>query len=105
MRIGEKPPIGLEDYIRQQLRGVTEKVRAEREDRAHRVRGQGEKVAISQEAQELVELLRRAKEIPEVRMELVRRLREAIQKGTYEVSSRDVATKMILESLYEVLGR
>lgn len=106
MRIGEKPPIGLEDYIKQQLREVTKKVKAEGKDRAHSPKAQavGERVAISQEARELVELLKKVKDLPEVRTELVQRLREEIEKGTYQVSGKDVATKMILDSLYEVLG-
>lgn len=107
MKIGEKPPIGLEDYIKQQLKEVTQKVKAEGRDPAHSPKAQaiGEKVVISEEARELVELLKKAKDLPEVRTELVERLREEIQKGTYQVSPKEVATKMILDSLYEVLGR
>lgn len=105
MKIGGKPPIGLEDYIKQQLKEVTQKVKAEGKDLAHspKVQAVGEKVVISEEARELVELLKKAKDLPEVRTELVQRLREEIQRGTYQVSGRDVATKVILDSLYEVL--
>ncbi len=106
MKIEGKPPIGLEDTIRQQLRKVSEKLRTSQVEQIHQLRSEGgEKITISQQARTLSELLAQAREIPEVRTELVQRLREAIASGTYDVSSQDVATKMILESLYELLGK
>lgn len=64
--------------------------------RAHR---EGEapldKVTISQESQEIQTILGELKAIPDVREEKAARLRAAIDQGSYEISGRAVAEKLL----------
>jgi len=46
---------------------------------------------------EILNLLRRAKDIPEIREELVARLRESIENGTYKVDPEKIAKKISKE--------
>lgn len=44
----------------------------------------------------------KSKELPEIREEKVARVREAIEKGTYQVSNRDLARAMLRSLLTEI---
>ncbi|MGI6037272.1 MAG: flagellar biosynthesis anti-sigma factor FlgM [Limnochordia bacterium] len=52
-------------------------------------------VNLSKEAQELQAIWKKLQETPDVRMDRVKELRQAIQKGTYHVAGRDIAEKML----------
>lgn len=54
-----------------------------------------DKVTISEESQEIQTILSELKAIPDVRKEKVAKLRAAIDQGTYEVSGRAVAEKLL----------
>lgn len=52
-------------------------------------------VTLSQEGQELLELRRRIQEAPDVREELVGKLRRDIEEGRYRPSAAEIARRMI----------
>lgn len=46
---------------------------------------------------ELISILKKAKEIPEVREELVMKLKESIENGTYQIDPEKIARKILGE--------
>ena len=58
-----------------------------------------DKVEVSRQARECQQAAEIAKASPEVRAEKVAALKEKIESGTYEVDSKELATKMIVDSL------
>jgi len=106
MKINGKPPIGLEDYIKQQVQEIKRKLKeGEVEFLSPSRTREGEKVTISEEAKRFVSLLQSVKELPEVRSELIQKLKESIEKGTYKVPTKEVATRMILNALEELVEK
>lgn len=102
MKVDGKPPVGIGGYLREVSKA--EKPEATRESKNGRkppLSVQGEKVEISQEAFLVRELVEKAKTLPEVREELVERLKAQIQEGTYEPPLKEVASRLLLESLLE----
>lgn len=62
-----------------------------------------DEVILSTQAQELSQLLRTAKGLPEVREDKVKELSERIAKGEYKVDSRELADRIIAYSKNERL--
>lgn len=54
-----------------------------------------DRVALSQEGQWWLELRRRAQQAPEVREDLVARLREAVRKGEYRPPASEIARHLV----------
>lgn len=63
----------------------------------------GDQVTISSRARLIQELKQRVAAEPEVREEKVAEVREAIQQGTYKVTGREIAEKMLGRTLADRL--
>jgi negative regulator of flagellin synthesis FlgM len=61
-----------------------------------------DRVELSGAAKEIQRVAELAKSAPDVRAEKVAALKEQIQNGTYEVDSKQVATKMLVDSLTDL---
>jgi negative regulator of flagellin synthesis FlgM len=58
---------------------------------------QSETVSISQTGQEINQYTEAMAELPDIREERIAQIQEALEKGTYSVSSQDLADKLIQE--------
>lgn len=58
---------------------------------------QSETVSISQTGQEINQYTEALAELPDIREERIARIQAALEKGTYSVSSQDLADKLIQE--------
>ncbi|MFH0811079.1 MAG: flagellar biosynthesis anti-sigma factor FlgM [Pseudomonadota bacterium] len=56
-------------------------------------------VELSRLAKDIQKAAEIAKATPDVRVEKVAALKDRVQSGSYEVSSKDVATKMVVDTL------
>jgi len=65
--------------------------------------GQEDLVRISDRAKEFQQLLQAVSQAPDIREEKVASLREAINAGTYQVSGRQVADKMIAQTMLDAI--
>lgn len=102
MKVDGKPPVGVGGYLREVSRPEKpESARESKNGRKPPLSVKDEKVEISQEALLVRELVEKAKALPEVREELVERLRAEIQKGTYEPPLKEVASRLLSEALLE----
>ncbi len=67
----------------------------EKTTKASGVKNIQDKIEISDAAREVQVATKAFKELPDVRQELVDRLKTAINEGTYKPSAEDIARKMI----------
>ncbi len=58
---------------------------------------QSETVSISQTGQEINQYIEAMAEFPDIREERIAQIQAALEKGTYSVSSQDLADKLIQE--------
>jgi flagellar biosynthesis anti-sigma factor FlgM len=58
---------------------------------------QSETVSISQSGQEITQYTEAMAELPDIREERIAQVQAALEKGTYSVSSQDLADKLIQE--------
>ena len=58
---------------------------------------QSETVSISQSGQEITQYTEAMAELPDIREERIAQIQAALKKGTYSVSSQDLADKLIQE--------
>ncbi|KJS19046.1 MAG: hypothetical protein VR72_20080 [Clostridiaceae bacterium BRH_c20a] len=63
-----------------------------------------DEMRVSSEAQIMSKILQTAKNAPEIREEKVNEIRNAIKQGTYNVSTEDVAEKMLNGILFDKKG-
>jgi negative regulator of flagellin synthesis FlgM len=63
----------------------------------------GDALVLSPQAQEILSLKERLAQVPEVRSEKVAELRAAIDRGTYKVSGREVAEKILARAIVDEL--
>lgn len=70
----------------------------------HNVEGKKDEMQVSNEAQLMSKILQTAKNAPEIREEKVNQLKSAIKQGTYNVSTEDVAQKMLNGILFDKKG-
>ena len=70
-------------------------------------KGQGgrDKVTIYQVSQDIQAAMAKLETLPEIREEKIAELRAAIEQGTYEVSARDVAEKILDRLLVDEMLR
>ena len=61
----------------------------------------GDSLLLSPEAKELNKIRHNISQLPEVRSELVEKIRDSIAKGEYQVSSEQVAHRMLVRSLVD----
>lgn len=76
-----------------------QKVESKRElQEASQVKGKKDEVQISKEAMDFQLVMKAAKaarELPEVREEVIAPIKEKLENGTYEVDSRSIADKLL----------
>ncbi|MBW1644789.1 MAG: flagellar biosynthesis anti-sigma factor FlgM [Deltaproteobacteria bacterium] len=65
--------------------------------------GVADTVQVSSRGRGISRIAEQVKENPEIRQDLVAKLKTAVDTGTYRVDSQDLATKMIKEMLMESL--
>ncbi len=65
--------------------------------------GIADTVQVSSRGRGISRVAERVKENPEIRQDLVARLKTAVDAGNYRVDSQDLATKMVKEMLMESL--
>ena len=63
-----------------------------------------EKVDLSNQSKDLVQIKRAISQLPEIREEKVQELRTQIEKGVYNINSDKIADKMIGESLIDIFA-
>jgi negative regulator of flagellin synthesis FlgM len=63
-----------------------------------------EKVALSNQSKDLVNIKKAVDQLPEIREEKVREIRTQIEKGAYHIQSDKIAEKMINESLIDIFA-
>ncbi len=61
----------------------------------------GDSLLLLPEAKELNKIRNNIAQLPEVRSELVEKIRDSIAKGEYQVSSEQVAHRMLVRSLVD----
>lgn len=60
-------------------------------------------VALSSQSKEMQKIYETLKETPDIRIEKVNALKQAIQKGEYNVDSQKLAEKMLNESILDLI--
>jgi len=98
MKISKKT-VGLEPGYLEQMKSVQEKVNVKKVSQFNKVK---EKVEISVKAQELQKFKKILKEIPAVRKEKVAELKEALEKGVYQVNNKKLAVKILQEGILNI---
>lgn len=66
---------------------------------------QGDRVALSDQARELMAARQAIRQMPEVDAEKVAKVRAQLQNGTYVVDSQKIAAKMVTEALLNDLEK
>ncbi len=64
----------------------------------------GEQVTFSQKAQDIQQVEKAIKELPDIREDKVAQLKSQIEAGTYSVDGEEIATRMIAESILDILA-
>jgi len=91
MRI-ERPSKGVGEAYRV---GGARPTTAPSETQGTQTPGQLDSVSVSQKAQQATALRSKLKAAPEVRMDLVQRIKAEVEAGTYNVSPEKVAEKLL----------
>ncbi|MEA3241268.1 MAG: flagellar biosynthesis anti-sigma factor FlgM [Pseudomonadota bacterium] len=60
-------------------------------------------VSLSSRSRDIARVAGQVKETPEIRQDLVARMKTVVEAGNYQVDTQDLATKMIKEMLMESL--
>ncbi len=63
-----------------------------------------EKVNLSAKARDIQQLRDAVNQLPDVREDKVRELKEQVDKGTYAVNGQNIAEKMVSESLLDIFA-
>lgn len=71
-------------------------------DKSAGVESTGDKVTLSSTSMELVNLTQQLKDMPDVREDLVNELKSKISEGTYDVSGKDIAAKIVDRALSDI---
>lgn len=99
---GKNSSISLEAYIK----NVRDKKKIENPTKqASKANGllKEDEVVLSEKAREIKEAKKLLDSVPEIREEKVAQLRKQIENGTYEVKGKEIAVKMVKESLLDEL--
>lgn len=65
--------------------------------------GVADTVSFSSRSRDIARVAEQVKETPEIRQDLVARMKTVVEAGNYRVDSQDLATKMMKEMLMESL--
>jgi len=91
------PPVNADPRVAQQVQQNAEAVKSETQVQ------DAAKVTISESAATLKAIQEEVENLPEVRSEVVERIRSEIEAGTYARPADKVAEKMLVDSLIESL--
>ncbi len=101
MKIGGKGNVGATGYVKS-----TKKKSGSKGTKAsaHQGGGKGDKKDISAKAKDLNAIAELLDAVPEIRAEMVVRLKEEIERGNYDVDAEKVAEGMIERALQHMLS-
>lgn len=68
---------------------------------ARRAEGTSDGLSLSPKSQEAASLRAKLREAPEVRIDLVQRIKARVEAGTYQVDPRAVAAKMLQSRVFD----
>lgn len=97
MKINDEKNINNE--ILKNIKNIRDKNHTKAKDLSQPESGLTDRVELSPEARKLQKIIEIVKETPDIREEKIRELKQAIESGTYQADSKEIAEKMILESL------
>ena len=82
----------------------TEKVQEESGPKVGGSAAPEEKVNLSTKARDIQQLRDAVSQLPDVREDKVRELKDKVDKGAYDVNGQKIAEKMVSESLLDILA-
>ncbi len=82
----------------------TEKVQSESNQKVGGSAAPEEKVNLSTKARDIQQLRDAINQLPDVREDKVRELKDQVEKGAYDVNGQKVAEKMVAESLLDIFA-
>ncbi len=97
MRINSNMMSGMDTLEQTSRARNVEKTSAEQQQQTSGV--ESDNVTISEKGKDVSEMTRTLKSMPEVRADKIADLKERIANGTYNVSARDVAAKIVNTAL------
>ncbi len=100
MRIDSNMMSGMDTLEQTSRKRNVEKVSAN--DKQNAVAVESDAVSISEKGKDVSEMTRTLKEMPDVRADKIADLKERIANGTYNVSGKDIASKIINTALEDV---
>ncbi len=100
MRIDNNVMSGMDTLEQTSRKKNVEKVSANDKQNSSVV--ESDEVSISEKGKDVSEMTRTLKEMPDVRADKVADLKERIANGTYNISGKDIASKIINTALEDV---
>ena len=100
MRIDNNMMSGMDTLEQTSRKKNVEKVSANDKQNSSVV--ESDEVSISEKVKDVSEMTRTLKEMPDVRADKVADLKERIANGTYNISGKDIASKIINTALEDV---
>lgn len=100
MRIDSNMMSGMDTLEQTSRKRNVEKVSAN--DKQNSAAVESDAVSISEKGKDVSEMTRTLKEMPDVRADKIADLKERISNGTYNVSGKDIASKIINTALEDV---
>ncbi|WP_242347142.1 flagellar biosynthesis anti-sigma factor FlgM [Mucispirillum schaedleri] len=100
MRINNNMMSGMDTLEQTSRKKNVEKVSANDKQNSSVV--ESDEVSISEKGKDVSEMTRTLKEMPDVRADKVADLKERIANGTYNISGKDIASKIINTALEDV---
>lgn len=100
MRIDSNMMSGMDTLEQTSRKRNIEKVSAN--DKQNSAAVESDAVSISEKGKDVSEMTRTLKEMPDVRADKIADLKERIANGTYNVSGKDIASKIINTALEDV---
>ena len=100
MRIDSNMMSGMDTLEQTSRKRNVEKVSAN--DKQNSAAVESDAVSISEKGKDVSEMTRTLKELPDVRADKIADLKERIANGTYNVSGKDIAAKIVNTALEDV---
>lgn len=100
MRIDSNMMSGMDTLEQTSRKRNVEKVSAN--DKQNSAAVESDAVSISEKGKDVSEMTRTLKEMPDVRADKIADLKERIAAGTYNISGKDIASKIINTALEDV---
>ena len=100
MRIDSNMMSGMDTLEQTSRKRNVEKVSAN--DKQNSAAVESDAVSISEKGKDVSEMTRTLKELPDIRADKIADLKERIANGTYNVSGKDIAAKIVNTALEDV---